>query len=66
MVEIKGRSSSPGRPLLYKTSDQFLDFFGLYDLSGLPKLKEIKQLIETEHPFKKQMAVFDNSNNEID
>jgi segregation and condensation protein B len=66
LVEIKGRSSSPGRPLLYKTSDQFLDFFGLYDLSGLPKLKEIKQLIETEHPFKKQMAVFDNSNNEID
>ena len=65
LVEIKGRSSSPGRPLLYKTSDQFLNFFGLNNLSGLPKLKEIKQLIETEYPVKKQITVFENSDNEI-
>jgi len=65
LVEIKGRSLSPGRPLLYKTSDQFLEFFGLNNLSGLPRLKEIKQLIESDSPPQKQITVFDSSDNEI-
>ena len=65
LVEIKGRSSSPGRPLIYKTTNQFLEFFGLNNLSELPKLKEIEQLIQSDHPHKKQITVFDNSNDEI-
>ena len=65
LVEIKGRSSSPGRPLIYKTTNQFLEFFGLNNLSDLPKLKEIEQLIKSDHPHKKQITVFDNSNDEI-
>ena len=65
LVEIKGRSSSPGRPLIYKTTNQFLEFFGLNNLSELPKLKEIEQLIKSDHPHKKQITVFDNSNDEI-
>jgi len=65
LVEIKGRSSSPGRPLIYKTTNQFLEFFGLNNLSDLPKLKEIEQLIKSDHPHKKQITVFDNSNDDI-
>ena len=65
LVEIKGRSSSPGRPLIYKTTNQFLEFFGLNNLTDLPKLKEIEQLIKSDHSHKKQITVFDNSNDEI-
>ena len=42
LVEIVGREESPGRPLLYATTDRFMDHFGLKSLSDLPKLKDFK------------------------
>ena len=33
-----GRSELPGRPILYKTTSEFLDYFGLSDISELPKI----------------------------
>jgi len=35
-IEISGKSDGPGRPLLYKTTPEFLEFFGIADLSQLP------------------------------
>lgn len=40
LVEIKGRSESVGKPLLYGTSQKFFDYFGLKGINDLPKLKE--------------------------
>jgi len=40
LVEIAGRSEGPGKPLLYTTSDKFMDYFGLKDLTDLPSPKE--------------------------
>ena len=42
MIQIKGRSKEPGRPLLYGTSDKFMEHFGLGSMSELPKLKEFQ------------------------
>lgn len=42
LVEIIGRSDGPGRPLLYGTSMKFMDYFGMKDLSDLPKLKDFE------------------------
>ena len=42
LVTIIGRSESPGRPLLYGTSEKFMDYFGLSDLKDLPKPKDFK------------------------
>lgn len=42
LVDIAGRSEGPGRPLLYATSDRFMEYFGLRDISDMPKLKDIK------------------------
>lgn len=36
LIEICGRSDSVGRPLLYRTTWDFLEFFGISDLSELP------------------------------
>ena len=41
LVEIAGRSDGPGRPLLYATSEKFMDYFGLKSISDLPKTREI-------------------------
>jgi segregation and condensation protein B len=36
-VAICGKSDGPGRPMLYKTTPEFLEFFGIADLSELPQ-----------------------------
>lgn len=43
LVSIQGRSDGPGRPLLYGTSERFMDYFGLKDMADLPKLKDFQQ-----------------------
>ena len=40
-VEIAGRKETVGRPLLYATTPEFLEVFGLKDLTELPTLKEV-------------------------
>ena len=64
LVKIKGRDSGPGRPLLYKTTDKFLEHFGINRLSDLPKLKEISEIIVSDTSLGEQMAVFENKSNE--
>jgi segregation and condensation protein B len=58
LVKISGRDESPGRPLIYKTTDTFLKSFGLNKLSDLPKLKEISELIENEPELIEQIDAF--------
>ncbi len=38
MIEDVGRSDGPGRPILYKTTAEFLQHFGLTNLQELPKI----------------------------
>jgi segregation and condensation protein B len=47
LVEAVGRLEQPGRPFLYGTTFQFLQYFGLGDLSDLPLLPEPSPLAET-------------------
>ncbi len=42
LIYIAGRSKDPGRPLLYGTSEKFMQHFGLSSLKDMPKLKEFK------------------------
>jgi segregation and condensation protein B len=44
LVRILGKREIPGRPMIYGTSREFLEFFGLRDLTGLPTLKEFSEL----------------------
>lgn len=42
LIRISGRKKLPGRPILYGTTQEFLRYFGLRDLSEIPSLEEIK------------------------
>jgi len=48
LVTIKGRGEGVGRPLLYGTTQLFLESFGLNSVADLPKLKELQHLIDSE------------------
>lgn len=58
LIRIKGREKSPGRPLIYAVTDNFLTSFGLSSLSDLPKMKEISELTAEREPAS-QKELFD-------
>jgi len=48
LIKIVGRKKSPGNPLLYRTTDKFLTYFGLNSLDDLPSPEEISKILEEE------------------
>jgi segregation and condensation protein B len=45
LVKIVGRKSSPGKPLIYRTTERFLTYFGLNSLDDLPTEEEISRIL---------------------
>ncbi|MCX5686241.1 MAG: SMC-Scp complex subunit ScpB [Candidatus Omnitrophica bacterium] len=43
LIRTRGRLEAPGRPILYGTTTEFLQHFGLKSIEELPKLKEFKE-----------------------
>lgn len=43
-----GRSEIPGRPILYETTSEFLDYFGLSSIEDLPNIEDLIQTPEEE------------------
>lgn len=48
LITITGRAETIGRPLLYGTTTEFLKYFGLFNLSDLPKPREIEEIMKDE------------------
>jgi segregation and condensation protein B len=44
LIRIAGRKDAPGRPIIYATTPEFLEVFGLKDLESLPDLAELRAL----------------------
>ncbi|MGA9116249.1 MAG: SMC-Scp complex subunit ScpB, partial [Bacteroidota bacterium] len=56
LIAIVGRAATPGRPLLYGTTREFLKHFGINDLAELPKPREMDELLaEAEFEVEKRM-----------
>ena len=51
LIKILGRKDVPGRPIIYGTSQKFLEFFGLKDISSLPTLQEMGGLTDPSTAF---------------
>lgn len=48
LINITGRAETPGRPILYGTTKNFLRVIGLNSLEDLPKLREINEILKNE------------------
>jgi segregation and condensation protein B len=48
MVKIAGRQDVPGKPMMYATTTEFLQYFGLKDLNSLPSLRELERELGME------------------
>lgn len=46
LIRVLGKKEEPGRPMLYGTTREFLEFFNLKDLKDLPTLREFYELSE--------------------
>jgi len=59
LVTIKGRSTVVGRPLLYGSTGDFLNYFGLKDLTELPRPEELRALVAAREPEQMEMLDLD-------
>ncbi len=51
LIKEVGREDSPGKPILYGVTDEFMDAFSLTSLDELPELKEMKEDFDQEDIF---------------
>lgn len=57
LVRILGKRDEPGRPMIYGTTGQFLEFFGLKSLKDLPTLREFTELSdESREAFEDELG----------
>jgi segregation and condensation protein B len=55
-IEEKGRADGPGQPILYGTTELFLDRMGLSSLDGLPPIEQFMPPVETAQALAAEMA----------
>ena len=48
LIRIAGRKEAPGRPLLYGTTKEFMQYLGINSMEDLPKIEEIKSILEKD------------------
>jgi segregation and condensation protein B len=57
LIKMTGRKELPGRPIVYGTTQTFLELFGLSKLSDLPTIKEIQPPSNLDEIPKTEMAM---------
>lgn len=60
-IRVIGYREVPGKPAIYGTTKEFLDYFNLKSLTDLPTLAEFKDLAAQEEQLQVQLAL-ENSN----
>ena len=48
LIEEAGRTNAPGRPMQFRTTDAFLDYFGIKTIEELPEINEVEMLAPDE------------------
>jgi len=65
LIRISGRKKAPGRPYVYGTTKQFLEYFALKSLEDLPKMEDFPSMAEakeTEHIQKQEPNLTEETN----
>ncbi|WP_018127286.1 SMC-Scp complex subunit ScpB [Balneola vulgaris] len=61
LIEVSGRSDSPGKPLLYKTTKHFLRHFGINSVDELPKPREIEEILKDDDMAEHRQLLLEQS-----
>jgi len=61
LITISGRADSVGRPLLYVTTPEFLKYFGLNNLSDLPRPRELEEIMKDEDFLEQKRKIMMNA-----
>ena len=64
-IEEVGRAGGPGQPILYGTTELFLDRMGLATLSDLPPIEEFMPPVETAHELAEELDFDVDDPNEV-
>ncbi|MCH8566950.1 MAG: SMC-Scp complex subunit ScpB [Balneolales bacterium] len=59
LIAVAGRHDGPGRALLYKTSERFLQHFGLTSVDELPKPREIEEILQDDDMAKHRQLILE-------
>jgi segregation and condensation protein B len=59
LITISGRGNGPGRPLLYKTTKEFLRYFGVNSIADLPKPREIEEILKEKEKLPEEARDMD-------
>lgn len=61
LIEVSGRSDSPGKPLLYTTTPHFLRHFGINSVDELPKPREIEEILKDDDMAEHRQLLLEQS-----
>ncbi len=61
LIEVSGRSDSPGKPLLYTTTKHFLKHFGINSVDELPKPREIEEILKDDDMAEHRQLLLEQS-----
>lgn len=61
LIEVSGRSDSPGKPLLYTTTSHFLRHFGINSVDDLPKPREIEEILKDDDMAEHRQLLLEQS-----
>ncbi len=61
LIEMRGRAEAVGRPLLYGTAQELLEYFGLKDISDLPSYEEIEAMLSERNKEDKAVSLLQSN-----
>ena len=64
-IKEVGRSDLPGRPILYETTSDFLDYFGLSTIEDLPDMRAFLEENETEEDDENESDLYTSKDKEV-
>lgn len=66
LIRITGQKKSPGRPFVYGTTKQFLEYFGLKSLDDLPKMEDFSSMAaKVEEKAQEEIEPISEETNEL-
>ena len=65
IISPAGRKNVPGKPMMFRTTQKFLEYFGLRDLSEMPTLEDFNEELEGQVEPEQGELTFDPQENDL-